>query len=178
MLHPSPPSLGIARILRAACKFRRAHTAKQRTLTFVNSTKALLALSGMYLCSAAHPTLAQAPGPNSAYVNKNPTEPKSIKVSAVDGIVRDPEKITFPNATILLFAEPDHALVATAKSDGKGHFAFGKIPPGHYRVVAKVEGLCPANIPIELESSVIAHRKIEIVMQPQGIDICSYAIAK
>ena len=85
MLHPSPPSLGIARILRAACKFRRAHTAKQRTLTFVNSTKALLALSAMYLCSAAHPTLAQAPGPNSAYVNKNPTEPKSNARAATVG---------------------------------------------------------------------------------------------
>jgi len=146
----------------------------------VNSTKAILpsALCLLFLACAAHPATAQAPDANSAYVNKNPTEPKPIKVSAVDGTVRDPGKMTFPNATLLLFAEQGHALIETVKSDGNGHFAFGKIPPGHYRVVAKVEGLCPANIPIEVENSVIAHRKIEFVMQPQGIDICSYAIAK
>jgi hypothetical protein len=132
----------------------------------------------MSLFFAAHPAPAQAPATDSAYVNKNPTEPKPIKVNAVDGTVRDPEKLTFPNASILLFSEPGHSLLDSVKSDGKGHFAFGRIPPGHYRLVAKVEGLCPANIPIEVETSVIAHRKIEFVMLPQGIDICSYAIAK
>jgi hypothetical protein len=178
MLHPSPPFLRIARILQAACKSRRTQAPKQSKLSFVNSPKSILALSLMSLFFATHAAPAQAPGANSAYVNKNPTEPKPIKVSAVDGLVRDPEKITFPNASILLFAEPGHSLIETVKSDGKGHFAFGKISPGHYRLVAKVEGLCPANIPIEVETSVIAHRKIEFVMLPQGIDICSYAIAK
>jgi Carboxypeptidase regulatory-like domain len=184
MFHPSPPFLSSAGILLTrtgirdtARKLKRTLGAKQGTLSLVNSTKVKLssAFCLIFLLGLAHPAPAQAPD---AYVNKNPTEPKLIKVSAVDGIVRDPEKITFPNASILLFAEQGHALIETVKSDGKGHFAFGKIPPGHYRVVAKVDGLCPANIPIEVETSVIAHRKIEFVMQPQGIDICSYAIAK
>ena len=174
MFHPSPPFLIVA------ARFRRTAPAKQSTLSFVNTIKAILpsALCLTLLLSAARDGHTQAPDANSAYVNKNPTEPKLIKVSAVDGVVRDPEKITFPNASILLFAEQGHALIEPVTSDGRGHFAFGKIPPGHYRVVAKVEGLCPANIPIEVETSVIAHRKIEFVMQPQGIDICSYAIAK
>jgi hypothetical protein len=188
MFHPSPPSLpatGIlltcfASILMAVHRFRRTLTGKQSTLSFVNPMKAIppSALCLMFLSWGAHAAPAQTPDANSAYVDKNPTEPKLIKVSAVDGVVRDPEKITFPNASILLFAEQGHALIETVKSDGRGHFAFGKIPPGHYRVVAKVAGLCPANIAIEVETSVIAHRKIEIVMQPQGIDICSYGIAK
>jgi hypothetical protein len=155
-------------------------TAKQGTLTFVNTMTAILpsALCLTFLISAGCAASAQTPDANSAYVNKNPAEPKPIKVSAVDGVVRDPEKITLPNASILLFAEQGKALIETVKSDGRGHFAFGKIPPGHYRLVAKVPGLCPANIPIEVETSVLAHRRIEFVMQPQGIDICSYAIAK
>jgi hypothetical protein len=45
-------------------------------------------------------------------------------------------------------------------------------------VVVRVDGLCPANIPVELESSLLAHRRIEITMQAKALDTCSYAVAK
>jgi hypothetical protein len=44
--------------------------------------------------------------------------------------------------------------------------------------VVRVEGLCPANIPVNVESSLLAHRKLVITMQPKDIDTCSYATAK
>ena len=81
-------------------------------------------------------------------------------------------------ATVSLFTEQGHALVATAVSDKDGKFKFAKVDKGLYRVVARVEGLCTANIPILVESSLLAHRKVVITMRPKDIDTCSYGMAK
>jgi hypothetical protein len=45
-------------------------------------------------------------------------------------------------------------------------------------VVAQVAGLCPANIPVKVESSLLAHHRLEITMRPKEMDTCSYGMAK
>ena len=62
----------------------------------------------------------------------------------------------FPGATVSLFTEEGHTLVASVKSDRDGKFKFDKVEQGLYRVVARVQGLCPANIPVKIESSLLA----------------------
>jgi hypothetical protein len=81
-------------------------------------------------------------------------------------------------ASVSLFSEAGHTLIGTVLSDKDGKFRFAKVEKGLYRVVAKVEGLCPANIPVKVESSLLAHRKLVITMQPKDIDTCSYGMAK
>jgi hypothetical protein len=83
-----------------------------------------------------------------------------------------------PRVSVSLFTEEGHALIATVVSDRDGKFRFAKVDHGLYRVLATVEGLCTANIPIKLESSLLKHRKLEITMRPKGLDTCSYGMAK
>jgi len=119
-----------------------------------------------------------APDTGNTYEDHNQVDPRPLDVSSVAGSIHDPGKLSFPGATILLFTEQGHTLIASTKSDRNGHFEFAKVKSGLYRLVAKIDALCPANIPIKVESSVFAHRKIQITMQPQGFDTCSYGMTK
>ena len=94
------------------------------------------------------------------------------------GQVRDLGGTAIPRATVSLFTEDGHTLVASIMSDRNGDFRFNNVAKGLFRVVVRVEGLCPANIPVNVESSLLAHRKLVITMQPKDIDTCSYATAK
>ena len=119
-----------------------------------------------------------APAATATYVDENQPDPAPLKMRDVEGKVRGLGGDAMPRATVSLFTELEHALVATVMTDRDGKFRFTKVDKGLYRVVAKVEGLCPANVPIRVESSLIAHRDLEITMQPKDIDRCSYGIAK
>jgi hypothetical protein len=111
-------------------------------------------------------------------VDENTNDPAPLKMHELAGHVRDLGGTAIPRATVLLFSEGGHALIATAVSDTKGEFRFAKVGKGLYRVVVRVEGLCAANIPVAVESSLLAHRRIDINMQAKAIDTCSYAVAK
>lgn len=112
------------------------------------------------------------------YANENQTDPAPLKLRELQGVVRDLGGDPMPRATVSLFTEDTHTLVGSETTDRDGKFKFQKLRHGAYRVVARVEGLCPANIPIVLESSLLAHRKLEITMRPKDIDTCSYGMAK
>ena len=81
-------------------------------------------------------------------------------------------------ASVSLFTEQGHALIGTVVTDRDGKFRFSKVDKGLYRIVARVEGLCTANIPILVESSLLAHRKVVITMRAKDIDTCSYGMTK
>ncbi|MDR3746305.1 MAG: carboxypeptidase regulatory-like domain-containing protein [Acidobacteriaceae bacterium] len=127
---------------------------------------------------APAPASATQPQAASAYVDENTNTPAPLKMRELAGRVRDLGGTGIPRASISLFAEDGHALIATVLSDRSGEFRFGKIDKGLYRVVVRVEGLCPANIPVNLESSLLAKHKLEITMQAKGLDTCSYGVAK
>jgi hypothetical protein len=136
-----------------------------------------IALAGFLLAgraSVAQIAAADAP----SYVNENPTDSAPLKLREVQGSVRGLGGEGMPRVSVSLFAEEGHALIATVQSDKDGKFRFEKVEKGRYRVVVRAAGLCPANVPIVVESSLLARRKIIVTMQAKDIDTCSYGMAK
>jgi hypothetical protein len=128
--------------------------------------------------SAGRISFAQPASHAPAYVDENQTDPAPLKVREVEGSVRGLGGDGMSRASVTLFSEDGHALIATILSDKDGKFRFDKVEKGHFRVVVRVEGLCPANIPIAVESSLLAHRRIIVTMRAKDIDTCSYAMTK
>lgn len=112
------------------------------------------------------------------YVNENDKDPAPLKLGAVEGKIHGLGGEAMSGAAISLFTEDGHALVATVASDKDGKYKFDKVDKGLYRVVVRVPGLCPANIPINLDAKLLSHRKLDITMLPKDIDTCSYGKAK
>src|SRR5437764_602370 len=93
------------------------------------------------------------------YVNENSTDPKPLKLRELQGTVRGLGGDPMPRAMVSLFTEDTHTLVGSETTDRNGKFKFEKVEKGAYRVVARVEGLCPANIPILIEGGFLGHKK-------------------
>jgi len=49
-----------------------------------------------------------------------------------------------------LITEKDHHLVTTTVSDNDGHFSFGSIPTGRYRLVSQTKAFHDINIPLRV----------------------------
>jgi hypothetical protein len=127
---------------------------------------------------AATPAYASQADAPAMYVNENSTDPPPLKLSGVEGQVRGLGGDSMPRVSVSLFTEVGHTLLSTVLTDKDGKFRFNKVEKGLYRVVARIPGLCPANIPVKIEGSLLAHRRLEITMQPKDIDTCSYGMAK
>ena len=139
----------------------------------------LLTIGLMSLLAAASARAAQdAAAATPAYADENQTDPAPLRLNAVEGAVRGLGGAPMSRASVSLFAENGHALVATAMTGKDGKFHFEKIDKGFYRIVARVDGLCTANIPIEVGSSLLEHHRLIITMQAKDLDRCSYAVAK
>jgi hypothetical protein len=131
------------------------------------------------LLFAGHGSWSQtAPADAAAYVNENSPDPAPLKLRELEGSVRGLGGDGMPGASVSLFTEQGHTLVTTVVTDKDGKFRFEKVDKGLYRVVVKVQGLCPANVPVVLQGSLLAHRKLVVTMQPKDIDTCSYGMAK
>jgi hypothetical protein len=137
-------------------------------------------LLGLVCCGAmAHVGWGQKADPVvPTYVNENPKDPAPLKLDGLEGRVEGLGGDAMSGARVSLFTEDTHTLVASVNSDRNGKFKFDKVAHGFYRVVARVEGLCPANIPVKIESALFAGRKLVITMRPKDIDTCSYGMAK
>ena len=110
------------------------------------------------------------------YVNENPKDPPPLGDASEGKVEGSWDGMS--GARVSLFTEDTHTLVASVNSDRNGKFKFDKVAHGFYRVVARVQGLCPANIPVKIESALFAGRKLVITMRPKDIDTCSYGMAK
>jgi hypothetical protein len=108
------------------------------------------------------------------YENDNQIDPTPLKVSQIHGAVIDPYKVVVPHVLVLLFTEQDHRLIAKTLSDSEGHFSLAKPKNGRYRLVVKLYGLCPANVPITVRTW-IDKKQIVVHMNVRSIDSCSYA---
>jgi hypothetical protein len=116
---------------------------------------------------------------STVYENHNQTDYGPLKVRVVEGTsviqVGSQEQPGAPGACFALFTEKDHKRVASVKADSEGHFKIKDVAPGHYRLVARAQGLCTANIPLEVvKSSRDQKRGILVHFRPTGIDTCSY----
>ena len=141
-------------------------------------TKLLLMIGLVGIIAAAPARAAQAPVAAPVYVNENSTDSPPLKLNGVDGTVRGLGGDPMSRASVSLFTEVGHTLIGTVVSDRGGKFRFEKVEKGLYRVLVEVEGLCTANIPVKVESSLLAHRRLEVTMRPKDIDTCSYGMAK
>jgi Carboxypeptidase regulatory-like domain len=89
---------------------------------------------------------ASANGPCAAmaYRDQNQVDTK-IRIHDVKGVVIDGVSVPIPGVCVGVFAEPDHRLLATAKTDADGKFRLPSIGRGTYRLVAEYQGFGVAN---------------------------------
>jgi hypothetical protein len=126
----------------------------------------------------AEPQNGDASKCSTVYENHNQTDYGPLKVHEVRGSsliqVGSQAQQGASGACLVLFTEEDHKVVASVVADVGGHFEVRDVAPGRYRLVARAEGLCTANIPLEVVTS--SRRKQEIVVhfRPAGLDTCSY----
>ena len=142
-------------------------------------------LAGFLQSLAGSRCAAAAQGGNeskcaTSYENHNQTDYGPLKVAAITGAndVQDgtEKQPGVPGACLVLFTDKDHELVMSVKVDADGRFELKDVPPGRYRLIARAEGFCTANIPIEVVKP-SRNRKSEILVhfRPAGIDTCSFA---
>ena len=64
------------------------------------------------------------------------------------------------------------------EADRRGRFAFVNTAPGRYRIIARYEPFCTANIPVFVApaSGGKPTQTLEIHMQLGGIDACSFGV--
>jgi hypothetical protein len=124
---------------------------------------ATILLFGAVLLVFSEPCLAQQKESTShcstVYENHNQIDYGPLKVGLIEG------------TSVIQLAPPLKG--ALTEADSEGRFELRVAAPGRYRLVARAEGLCTANIPLEVVKS--SSRKAEIVVyfRPTGIDICS-----
>ena len=97
-------------------------------------TTTLLTIGLLGFLAAAPARAGQtAPAAAATYVNENQPDPAPLKLREVGGKVRGLGGEAMPRATVLLFTELEHALVATVITDRDGKFRFSKVDKGLYR---------------------------------------------
>ena len=154
----------------------------------MNKLHSVFLVLGLALLPAAPSVGAQQhddPCPSSTvYENHNQVDYGPLKVRAVlgTGEVEIGDK-TQPGKTVLgaclsLFTEKEHKLVSSTTADSDGHFNFAAVPVGRYRLVARADSFCTANIPIEVVKSSRRKTRIVVHFRPASIDTCSYGEAR
>ena len=145
---------------------------------WANATAAIVLAALPAVRTNAEERRAQAATAAAAYADENGTDPAPLNLRRLEGKVVGLGGEPMPHTQVALFTENGHSLIGSVMSDREGKFRFDKVDKGLYRVVARAEGLCPANIPIKIESSLLGKRKLIITMRPKDIDTCSYGMAK
>jgi len=117
---------------------------------------------------------------SSVYENHNQVDYGPLKLEAVEGtsVIEVGGKVVqrgIVEACFGLFTEDGHKLLVNIKADSQGNFRLKSVVPGRYRLVATLEGLCTANVPLMIiKGSHRYKRQILIHFFPAGVDVCSY----
>jgi hypothetical protein len=115
-------------------------------------------------------------GGSMIYENHNQIDYKALTLRAVTGKAHDEQGVPIPKVSLGLFTEKDHKLLTLVESATDGTFAFTSVVPGLYRLVAKYDGFCPANVPIAVSRRASVNRGVDLHMKPTGLDACSYGV--
>ena len=115
---------------------------------------------------------------STSYENHNQADYGPLKVTAVLGTsdirVGNQTQPGVARACFVLFTEVEHKLVVSVRGDADGRFELKDVSPGRYRLVARAEGFCTANIPLEVLKSHRRKTRILVHFRAAGIDACSY----
>ena len=129
------------------------------------------------LCVVAVVRGQQPPSPTDTpmeYEDQNQIDYKALTLHTVAGNAHDEQGVAVPTVRLGLFTESDHKLVASTEGAADGTFKFANVAPGLYRLVAKYDGFCPANVPIRVIRGGSPNRGVDLHMKPRGLDSCSY----
>jgi protocatechuate 3,4-dioxygenase beta subunit len=133
------------------------------------------------LVALALVALGTAQSPNvTTYENHNMIDYGPLVFRSIRGVVVDPANVAMPGASIGVFTERDHKLVANTRTNTNGSFDFQHISPGRYRLVVHFDGFCPANVPIRIVTWPHGRsgRRLVIHGVVGAIDTCSYGAYK
>ena len=109
-----------------------------------------------------------------SYENHNPVEYRGFGLRSVEGEIQDEQGVPIPNASLGLFTEIGHKLVGVVQSSSNGAFKFANVKSGRYRLVAKYDPFCVANVPITVTRLAWPGRRVYVYMRPRSYDSCSY----
>jgi len=148
--------------------------------------KQLILAFALLMMGASAQEPARSCGPQIPYENHNQVDPRPLTFRELKGRVLsevgEPAKEIgpVPGACLGLFSEEGHRLITTATANEEGNFQFGSLATGRYRLVVRANGLCVANIPLQIAAPKSGSRKLKnnqlvVHMRPAGIDSCSYA---
>lgn len=132
-------------------------------------------LSAVSSC-LAWPQAADSYKCSTTYEDRNQAD-YTLRVHAIQGTgeidVGHKKRWDASDACYILFTDQDHKLVASFRGAIDGHFGL-KGAPDFYRLVARAETLCPANMRLQVIKSSRSAEKILVHFVAQGIDDCSY----
>jgi len=101
-----------------------------------------------------------------------------LSLRSVAGIAQDKAHTAIPNVCIAIFSDDSaHRRVAWTETDKNGAYRLPSLPDGKYRLVAAYDSLCPANVSLNVTRKAKAGT-LELIMQPRGLDSCSYGKLK
>jgi len=108
------------------------------------------------------------------YQNHNMTDYGPLAVSSVTGVAQDKSKAGVPGVCIVLFtADTAHKQVGVTTTDKDGNYSLPDVSDGTYRLIAALDPFCAANVPLVVKHKA-KKRSIAVVLQPRGLDSCSY----
>lgn len=145
----------------------------------------MLRLVATTLMIAALPLIVCAQSENNCsrrigYAHKNQVDAPTLTLSIVRGRTVDPHNEFVPEVCVALFTEKTHRFVTQVSVDNQGNFKFAAVPPGRYRLVARVprvDYFCPVNARIRIRRARNRTRLVLHLVYP-AIDVCSWADAK
>jgi hypothetical protein len=114
------------------------------------------------------------------YAHRNQVDPPVLTLNVVQGRTIDNRSDAVPEVCVALFTEKSHRFVAQVSVNSHGNFKFGAVPPGRYRLVARVpryDYFCPVNARILIHRSRDRTRLVLHMVLP-AIDVCSRADTK
>ena len=111
------------------------------------------------------------------YENHNEVDPVTLSVRVISGRVIDMDRVPVPGACVGVFTL-DGKIVSTTTTNDQGYFKTAPMPHGSYRLVAKFDGFCVANVPLRVVrwplGGLLIRRRIIIHIQPVRMHHCSY----
>jgi hypothetical protein len=106
-----------------------------------------------------------------------------LVVARVRGrIVVEVNRKKLPQATpeglcLSLFTADTHEFVSATTVDVRGHFDFGPVTPGNYRLLARADGFCTGNSRVQVKGAGAGRKRKSLIVyfRPAALDVCTTA---